>query len=96
MTVATAAASLGLIAFGMFSWTFGEYVIHRWMHEMLGKGLDRGRVGARECIHGKFFWLVQLRLFLACRSSCQMPGGNMFSCSPGSRCHHPYYIIPCR
>jgi sterol desaturase/sphingolipid hydroxylase (fatty acid hydroxylase superfamily) len=28
-----------LLPAGMGAWTFGEYVIHRWMHEMRGKGL---------------------------------------------------------
>src|SRR4051812_32039078 len=39
MTMDTILLGLGLLLAGMFAWTLGEYVIHRWMHQMLGKGL---------------------------------------------------------
>src|SRR3954471_9175440 len=39
MTMDTILLGLGLLLAGMFAWTLGEYVIHRWMHEMLGKGM---------------------------------------------------------
>jgi sterol desaturase/sphingolipid hydroxylase (fatty acid hydroxylase superfamily) len=35
----TLAGTAALVLAGMFAWTLGEYVIHRWMHEMLGKGM---------------------------------------------------------
>jgi sterol desaturase/sphingolipid hydroxylase (fatty acid hydroxylase superfamily) len=37
--IATIALAAGLVPAGVFAWTLGEYVIHRWMHEMLGKGM---------------------------------------------------------